>query len=330
MEIVTGVHQLRIPFPEGIDRFTNAYVIEGNRGSILVDCGWDSSEAIWAFREELRVERLSFEDINWVVVTHVHPDHFGLAAKLRELCGAKIIMHRADAELIHSRYVDYAELVEATGKMLLSAGVPADETDEMREASVWTAQFVTAVEPDVVVEDGDSVSNGTFQLEVLHTPGHTPGHICLYDPRKKRLFCGDVILFDAIPHVGMHPQSGSDPVGDYMQSLEYLGQKSVSFVFPGHGPVFNSLGIRTEEILRLLDARQHQILGVLEEGLKTAYEVTCALPWKMDGTETAYAELSPRERRAGVCEVAAWLGRLMSSGKVAALQQNGKTVYLAK
>ena len=60
MEIVTGVHQLRIPFPEGIERFTNAYVIEGNRGSILVDCGWDSSEAIWAFREQLRIERLSF------------------------------------------------------------------------------------------------------------------------------------------------------------------------------------------------------------------------------------------------------------------------------
>jgi glyoxylase-like metal-dependent hydrolase (beta-lactamase superfamily II) len=189
---------------------------------------------------------------------------------------------------------------------------------------------VTAAEPDVVVEDGDTVSNGTFQLEVLHTPGHTPGHICLYDPRKRRLFCGDVILFDAIPHVGVHPQSGGDPVGDYLQSLEYLGQKSVSFVFPGHGPVFNSLGIRTEEILRLLEARQHQVLEVLEDGLKTAYEVTCALPWKIDGKETAYGELSARDRRAGVFEVAAWLGRLTSTGKVAALQQNGKTVYLVK
>ena len=330
MEIVTGVHQLRIPFPEGIDRFTNAYVIEGNRGSILVDCGWDNSEAIWAFREELRVERLAFEDINWIVVTHVHPDHFGLAAKLRELCGAKIVMHRADAELIHARYVNYAELADSTEKLLISEGVPAEEACEMREASVWAAQFVTAAEPDIVVEDGDTVSNGTFQMEVLHTPGHTPGHICLFDPRKRRLFCGDAVLFDAIPHVGLNPQSGADPVGDYMQSLEYLGQKSVSFVFPGHGPVFNSLVIRTEEIVRLLESRQHQVLGVLDEGLKTAYEVTLALPWKVDGAETAYAELAPRERRAGVLEMVAWLRRLQERGKVASLQQNGKTVYLAK
>lgn len=330
MEIVTGVHQLRIPFPEGIDRFTNVYVVEGNRGSILVDCGWDSSDAIWAFREELRVEGLSFEDINWVVVTHAHPDHFGMAAKLRELCGAKVVMHRADAELIHPRYVDYRRLADDTEKMLLSFGVPEDDASEMRKASAWAAQFVTAVEPDVVVGDGDTVSNGTFQLEVLHTPGHTPGHICLYDPRKRRLFCGDVILFDAIPHIGIDPQSGSDPAEDYVQSLEYLSQKPVSFVFPGHGPVFNSLGIRTEEILRLLEARQRQILSVLEEGLKGAYEITCALPWRIDGTESAYAELPPRERRAGVCEVAAWLKRLCSSGRIAALEMNGKTVYLAK
>jgi glyoxylase-like metal-dependent hydrolase (beta-lactamase superfamily II) len=330
VQIVTGVHQLRIPFPEGIDRFTNAYVVEGSRGSILVDCGWDSSEAIWAFREELRGERLSFEDINWVVVTHVHPDHLGLASKLRELCGAKIIMHRADAELVHSRYVDFRKLSEAMESMLLSYGVPADEASEMRDASAWAAHYVTAVEPDIVVEDGDTVSNGTFQLDVLHTPGHTPGHICLYDSRKHRLFCGDVLQFDAIPHVGMDPQSGADPAGDYLESLEYIGQKSVSFVFPGHGPVFNSLAIRTEEIVRLLESRQRQILAVLENGLKSAYEVTRAMPWKVDGSDVKYDELSARERRAGVCEMAAWLKHLSNEGNVAALNQSGKTVYLVK
>jgi len=330
VEIVTGVHQLRIPFPEGIDRLTNAYVVEGNRGGILIDCGWDSSEAVWAFREELRLERLSFEEINWIVVTHVHPDHFGLAAKLRELCGAKVIMHRADAELIHSRYADYRQLADETEAMLRANGVPAEEAGEMREATAWAAQFVTPIEPDVVVEDGDTVSNGTFQLEVLHTPGHTPGHICLYDPRKRRLFCGDAVLFDSVPHVGIDPQSGGDPAKDYVESLRSLAERSVSFVFPGHGPVFNSLTIRSEEILRLLDARQLQILGVLERGLMTAYEVTRALPWKIDGAEMAYANLPARERRAGVCEMAAWLKRLVVAGKIAPLEQNGRTVYLAK
>ncbi len=330
MEIVTGVHQLRIPFPEGIDRLTNAYVIEGSRGCILVDCGWDNSEAIWAFREELRIERLSFEDINWIVITHAHPDHFGMAAKLRELCGARVVMHRADADLMHSRYADLRKLATALEEMLLSHGVPSSEAAEMRDASAWGAQYVTTVEPDVVVEEGDVVSNGTFQFDVLHTPGHTPGHMCLYDSRKGRLFTGDTVLFDAIPHIGVAPESGYDPAGDYIGSLERISEKSVRFVFPGHGPVFNGLGIRLTEILRVLDARQRQILTVLDEGLKDAYEVSCALPWTIDGSAVAYADLEPRERRIGVCEIIAWLRRLTSTGEIGALEQDGKTVYLAK
>jgi len=330
VEIVTGVHQLRIPFPEGAERVTNAYVVEGNRGSILIDCGWDTSEAIWAFREELRVGNLSFEDINWIVVTHVHPDHFGLAAKLRELCGAKVVMHRLDAEAVDARYVHPGPLADRMEAMLLSHGVPPDEAHEMREAAGQGSQFVTPLDPDVLVDEGDTVSNGTFQFEIVHTPGHTPGHICLYEPRKRRLFSGDHVLFDAVPHVCADMRAGADPAGDYVRSLQSLMERQVSFVFPGHGPVFNSLGIRSEEILRLCKVRQQQMLSVLDEGLKTAYEVTRAIPWRVNGGEVPYDELPFRERRAAVCEAVAWLKRLALDGKVAPLERDGRVSYLAK
>lgn len=330
MEIVAGVHQLKIPFPEGMERFTNAYVIEGSKGNILVDCGWDSSEAVWAFREELRLERLSFDDINWIVVTHIHPDHFGLAAKLRELCGAKIVMHRLEASLIDSRYVDYRQLAEELEDMLVSNGVPSEEAARMREASARTARFVTPTHPDVLVEDGDTISNGTFQLEMLHTPGHSPGHICLYDARKRRLFCGDHVMFDAVPRIGVHPQSGSDPAGDYARSLEYVLEKPVSFVFPGHGPVFNSLMIRSEEIIRRHAAMQRQIADVLDDGLKTACDIAHEIGWRTGEGDVSYDDLGFRERRAAVCEVIAWLRRLVEEGKVAALERNGTTTYLSK
>ena len=330
MEIVAGVHQLRIPFPDGMERFTNVYVVEGSKGNILVDCGWDSSEAVWAFREELRLERLSFDDINWIVVTHVHPDHFGLAAKLRELCGAEIVMHPLEASLIDSRYVNYHQLAKELEEMLISNGVPAEEAARMREASAWAAQFVTPTHPDVLVEDGDTISNGTFQLEVLHTPGHSPGHICLYDGRKRRLFCGDHVLFDAVPQVGAHPQSGADPAGDYTRSLEHIVEKPVSFVFPGHGPVFNSLMIRSEEILREREVRRRQIAKVLEDGLKTAYDIAHEIGWRTGGGDASYDDLGFRERRAAICEAVAWLRRLVDEGRVAALERNGTTTYLSK
>ena len=313
-----------------MERVTNAYVIEGSKGSILVDCGLDSSEAIWAFREELRVEGLSFEQIGWIVVTHMHPDHFGLAAKLKEICGAKIVMHSLEASLIDARYADYRQLSERLEAMLVSFGVPAAEAAQMREASTWASKFVTPVHPDILVEEGEIVSNGTFQLEVIHTPGHSPGHICLYEPRKRRLFTGDHVMFDAVPEVGLHPQSGADPIGDYMESLDHIGENPVSFVFPGHGPVFNSLGIRSEEIRREYGARRQQIVDVLEKGMMTAYRTACELKWKSNGAYVAYEDLTFRERRASVCSVAAWLVRLVDEGEVAALDREGITTYLAK
>lgn len=330
MEIVTGVHQLRIPFPDGMERVTNAYVIEGSRGSILVDCGWDTSEAVWAFREELRVERLSFEDIGWIVITHIHPDHFGLAAKLKEICGAKIVMHRLEASLIDARYADHRQLSTQVEALMVSSGVPTDEAAEMREASAWAARFVTPVHPDILVEEGDTVSNGTFQLEVMHTPGHSAGHICLYEPRKRRLFCGDHVLFDSVPEVGVHPQSSADPIGDYLQSLDHVGDMPVSFVFPGHGPAFNSLGIRSEEIRREYTVRRQQVMGVLEHGIRTAYDIARELGWKSNGAEVSYEAMPLRERRAGVCNVVAWLRRLVDEGDVAPLERDGITTYMAK
>lgn len=330
MEIITGVHQLRIPFPEGMERHTNVYVIEGSKGAILVDCGWDSSEAIWAFREELRLDRLSFEDINWIVITHIHPDHFALASKLKELCDAKVVMHRAEAQLIESRYVKYARLSREMQGMLVAEGVPPEEAGGMCEASTWELQFVTPVHPDILVEQGDTISNGTFQFDVIHTPGHTAGHICLYESRKRRLFCGDHVLFDVVPRAGVDPQSTADPVGDYLTSLDHLSDHAVSFVFPGHGPVFNSLSIRSDEIRRHMDFRQKQIARVLDEGLKTGYHVACSLSWRTEEGAQEFADLSARDRRVAVFEAVAWLRRLVNLGAVAVVERDNKRFYLAK
>jgi glyoxylase-like metal-dependent hydrolase (beta-lactamase superfamily II) len=313
-----------------MERHTNAYVIEGSKGAILVDCGWDSSEAVWAFREELRLDRLSFDDIEWIVVTHIHPDHFALASKLKELCNAKVIMHRAEAQLIESRYVKYTRLSREMQAMLVAEGTPADEAAGMCEASMWELQFVTPVHPDILVEEGDTISNGTFQFDVIHTPGHTAGHICLYEPRKRRLFCGDHVLFDVVPRACIDPQSTADPVSDYLESLERVSAQNVSFVFPGHGPVFNSLVIRSDEIRRHMDLRQKQIAGVLDDGLKTGYHVACSLSWRTEDGMQEFADLSARDRRVAVFEAVAWLRRLVNLNQVGIVEREGKRFYLAK
>lgn len=330
MEIVTGVHQIKLPFPRGMPQQTNAYVIEGSKGNILVDTGWDTSDVLWAFREGLRENRLKFQDINWIVITHIHPDHYGLARKIKELCGAEVVMHKIEAGLINSRYKDFNGLLWEIGEELSANGVPQAELPELKEAALWINQFVSPDLPDVMLDDGDRITNGSFEFEVMRTPGHSPGHICLYEPRKRWLFCGDHVLFKTTPHVGSHPQSGDNPLGDYLNSLEMLSGLKVSFVFPGHGPVFNSLKLRVAEILRHHEQRKGAIMKVLNDGLKTAYQVASEIPWMLEAGGVAFGDLATWDRRLAILETIAHLKLLASEDKVGKIDQEGVSLYLSK
>ena len=330
MEIVSGVHQIKLPFPEGMPGYTNVYVVEGSRGNILVDSGWGNSEVLWAFREGLRENRLKFQDINWVVITHIHGDHYGLASKLKEFCGAEVVMHRVEAGLINSRYKDFAGLLKQIEEELSRNGVPQFELSKLTEASIWMRQFVSPDLPDVMLDDGDRLSNGSFEFEVLRTPGHSLGHICLYEPRKKWLFCGDHVLFKAIPHAGFHPQSGDNPLGDYINSLERLGALKANFIFPGHGPVFNSLKLRAAEILQHHAQRERDIIKAMSSGFRTAYRVATEIPWKLEAGGIAFKDLAPWDRRLAILETIAHLRLLMVEGKVGKIDQGGISLYLSK
>lgn len=330
MEIIAGVHQIRLPFPQGMSGYTNVYVVEGDNGNILIDSGWGESEVIWAFREGLREDRLKFQDINWIVITHIHPDHYGLASKLKELCGAEVTVHRTEAGLINSRYKDFGGLLKDMGDMLSSNGVPQAELAELKQASLWMKQFVSPDLPDVMLDDGDRISNGSFGFEVLRTPGHSPGHICLYEEKKRWLFSGDHVLFDAIPHVGFHPQSGDNPMKDYIDSLEMVHSRSVNFVFPGHGPVFNSLKLRAAEIFGHHEQRKRAIMTVLADGLKTAYQVAAEIPWKLETGGVAFSDLGAWDRRLAMLETIAYLKLLASEGSVGKIDRGGVSLYLSK
>ena len=328
--MISGVHQIKIPFPQGISGCTNVYIVEGSEGNILIDTGWDTSEALSALIGGLKEERLQVRDIKKIVITHIHPDHYGLASKVKQLCGVPVAMHKIEAGLINPRYVDFEELLEEMEEEFGNSGVPQAELPELKDASLWINQFVSPDSPERMLDDGDVISNGSFEFEVLWTPGHSPGHICLYEPRKRLLFSGDHVLFDTTPHVGFHPQSGDNPLGDYVSSLKMMERLKVNFVFPGHGPVFNSLKLRVAEILRHHGQRERAIVRSISDGLKTAYQIAEEIPWKGDIGGVAFKDLAPWDRRLAMMETVAHLRLLTSEGEVGKIDQDGVSLYLAK
>ena len=330
MEILNGVHQIKIPAPKSASWDTNVYVIEGNDGHILVDSGWDSQESLWALQEGIKAANLKLRDIKKVVITHIHPDHYGLSTKIKQICGAQVAIHRIDAAFIFPRYKDFNDLIRKTEELLRQNGAPEDELPQLKEASLWMNKYVTPDLPEVKLEDGDTISNDSCEFEVLWTPGHSPGHICLYERERKFILTGDHVLYDTTPHVSFNPQSGDNPLSDYISSLKKLERLKVNFAFPGHGPVFNALGLRIEKILQHHEERKRAIMRSLHDGLKTAYEIAKQIPWMVNEGGTSFQDLSVWDRRMAVHETIAHLKLLMEEDRVGNVDMDGASLYLAK
>jgi glyoxylase-like metal-dependent hydrolase (beta-lactamase superfamily II) len=330
MQILNGVYQIKSPCPEGASLYTNVYIIKGGDSHILVDCGWDSQESLWALQEGIKMANLKLRDITKVVITHIHPDHYGLSSKIKQICGAQVAIHRIDAGFISSRYKDFAMLTKKTEELLGQNGVPENELPQLKEASLWMNKYVTPDEPEVMLEDGDTISNDSFEFEVLWTPGHSPGHICLYERDKRFILTGDHVLYDTFPHVGINPQSGDNPLADYISSLEKLERLKVHFVLPGHGPMFNALGLRIEKILQHHEDRKRAIMQSLRNGLKTAYEIAQQIPWMLEEGGIAFQDLAVWDRRMAVAETIAHLRLLIKEDRVGNVDMNGASLYIAK
>jgi glyoxylase-like metal-dependent hydrolase (beta-lactamase superfamily II) len=330
MRVLNGVHQIKTPGPGGASWPTNVYVIEGGDGHILVDSGWDSQESLWALQEGLKAAFFKLRDIKKVVITHVHPDHYGLSTKMKQICGAQVAIHRIEAGLISPRYNDFADLIQKTEELLRQNGVPQDELPQLKEASLWMHKYVTPDAPEVMLEDGDTISNDSFEFEVLWTPGHSPGHICLYEREKKFILTGDHVLYETTSHVGFNPLSGDNPLGDYVSSLKKLESLKVHFILPGHGPVFNALGLRIDKILQHHEERKRAIMKSLRNGLQTAYAIAQQIPWMVNGGSTAFRDLSVWDKRMAVTETLAHLKLLMEEDRVSNIDMDGASLYIAK
>ena len=153
-QVRPGLWSIPVPLPIPL-RYVFVYVFETDRGAFLVDAGWNTDDAFDALCAGLGQAGFAMTDVQGVMVTHIHPDHYGLAGRVRESSDAWIALHPADAELIHDRYEEPTGLLERMGAMLRMFGAPPEELEELRNASMPVRPFVDFVEPDVLMEDGD-------------------------------------------------------------------------------------------------------------------------------------------------------------------------------
>ncbi|MEU0571476.1 MBL fold metallo-hydrolase [Nonomuraea sp. NPDC005983] len=283
-----GLWSVPVPIPINPLRYVLVYVLELPDGVAIVDAGWNTDEAYAALAAGLRVAGYDMTDVKGVLVTHLHPDHYGLAGRIRETSGAWIALHPGDAALVHDRYDEGAidALVARERAVLVRSGVPELTLDELAGASMMIRHMVSMAKPDRLVEDGERLDLPGWDLRAIWTPGHSPGHLCFVSPSRKVLFSGDHVLAKITPIVAVHPQSGPNPLADYLDSLAAVRMLDVEEVLPAHEYRFLELAKRVDYVMAHHDERLTEIERVVAaagDGVScwaVATRLTWSRPWE--------------------------------------------------
>jgi glyoxylase-like metal-dependent hydrolase (beta-lactamase superfamily II) len=325
LELYPGLHQIRLPLIDSPLGWVNAYLIAGDAGYTLVDCGWDTPDVLDALRKGIDEIGVRLEQIRSLVITHNHPDHYGLAGRLVKLSRCSLVMHHLEAVHIESRYASTENLLGEMSEWLRINGCPAADLKQLTTSSMGIASRVNIALPDTLVNGGEHLDTGRYDFEIVWTPGHSAGHICLYERQRPLFISGDHILNPITPNIGLHAQSMGNPLADYLDSLEAVRELDVETVLPAHGEQFAGLQWRVDELLAHHEERLNEIRAALHRGPGSAYEVSAHLKYGRSGRR--FADMQSFQQRMAVTEVLSHLELLHGRREVRKLNRDGVILY---
>lgn len=278
-QVAPGLWSLPVPIPIRALRYVLVYALETPDGIVLIDAGWDTPEAWSHLTGGLAELGASPADVDGLLITHIHPDHYGLAGRVRDASDAWIALHPADAALLEDDTLRVDSLLAETLAWARRTGAPTDELETISPEVLPLHPFSTVATPDVLLEDRARAPVAGWELRAVHTPGHSPGHLCFHDPTRQLLFSGDHVLPGITPNVSVHPLSGPDPLGHFLDSLAHVRQLPTRLALPAHQWRFDDLPGRVDELVAHHETRLEATRNALHAGAETTYEVAAAMPW---------------------------------------------------
>lgn len=320
MQLLPGVHQFKVPIPknsiivDGNLEYTLTYAVQGRDGWVLVDAGLESDIGWTSLQEQLAETGIGFKDVKSLVVTHIHPDHLGLAPRIKQISPhTELIMHELDSPRGAQWRAAVNNDPSPIQAWLLRHGVPVESIESTGWGRGPRRGFFVDIEVDRKLTERQVRIPGTDGIYALWTPGHTPGHLCIYDADRKVLFSGDHILPKITPNVSYGFGAHGNPLKDFLESLRWVGTFDVQMVCPPHQHVFHDLKGRLEELYRHHDERLGGIMTALEDGPRSPFDIASRLKWSI---RRPWAEMQPTTRIMAMFETNSHLRLLAEEKKI--------------
>ncbi len=271
-EVFPDIYRIEVPLPRNPLRAINSYVVRGPDRWLMIDTGMNRPESLEAVRAGIRELAVDLDRTDFFI-THGHSDHVGLVSEL-QIGSSHVFLHAADAAVVLDPHL-WSNLARSAH----SHGFPDADTAVGKHPG---KKYLFEGRPNFsCLREGDAVSVGRYRFRCVETPGHTPGHLCLYEPKAKIFFSGDHILDSITPNISGWAQENEDPLGDFLASLDRVAAYDIRLVLPGHRNPIPDHRRRIEELKAHHRVRTREVVGILRRGAQTAYRVAAQMQWDL-------------------------------------------------
>jgi glyoxylase-like metal-dependent hydrolase (beta-lactamase superfamily II) len=272
-----GIIRIKVPVPFPL-QWVNAYVLQDEAGYVVVDPGLNTEQARELWLQVLKELNIEPGMIRRVILTHHHPDHYGLAGWMQELTNGQVFLSSAGHALAGRLWGEGETLSDELCALFAAHGLPRDKQLLMHE---HMKSFIPLVSPQPrevrYLEAGDEWSAGELRFRTMSVSGHAYGHLIFLDERNKLMLCGDHVLPRISPNISYLPDEDPDPLHSFLTGLDKLAAcGALDAVYPGHRDPFRDLAGRVQELKAHHARRLEQMAGLLQQPA-TAYEVCRAM-----------------------------------------------------
>jgi len=322
------IYRIKVPIPIESLKYITVYMIKDDNSFSLIDAGMYNMRSFHELSKEVKKLGYKMSDMESVIVTHFHVDHITLSPVLYSLSASDFYLGLKDEKVLKR---GFDKFINKALKIYVNHGMPLSEANEiskahpaMRLVDVYTNDLQEI--PWVTLSNDSELDIQGLKFKVLEVPGHTPGQINLYNKEKGIIFTGDHIIDPITPQITLTDEN-SDPLTDYINSLEKIASLNASIAFPGHREPILNPSKRAAELIKHHEERLNEILKLISKSPMTAYELAKKIKWRT--SYNSWEEYPYPERFFAMGETLAHLKRLELLNKAEKVESKNVLVWKA-